>query len=978
MRETVHERWSITAWLLLSLASPAAAGSASPAYLVKDINPAPVERSDAAPRGFVVLDDIAYFTADDGWHGRELWRSDGTFAGTRMVADLNPGEGSSSPGDLTVIGEALWFRAWDGRRGCGLWRSDGTEAGTEELAVLHAAIDACGRDGMPTDFTALGPLVLFTASTPETGAELWRSDGTIAGTSIVADIAAGPDGSEPRALTALAGALYFIADDSQHGHELWRSDGSEAGTRLVRDINRGQASSVPSGRDHARLASANGVLLFAATDGAHGTELWRSDGTADGTTLLVDTAPGIGLDGLRLGDTTSPIAAFGSGAVLFFSADRREQPPHLIVWRSDGTTPGTTAIGAIPFGEGWTAPGNLTAVGDIAYFSYGTAAASALWKVDGDGLERLVDLTGAALQTGAFTAAGDRLLFLAPTEGAGCGLWRSDGTIAGSALVRDHAATPGQCPFDAATSAPGTYLVARGAEALLAATDTVRGTELFASDGTTAGTHLVRDINDASARTQGTFIDLADAIALDDALLFNATVDPSVTRLWRSDGTTDGTEELAAVGMDAGGVVGDRVVFSGYDHQGPALWTSDGTVAGTTRVLSLPASGEGVATPAGFFLSLDFGGDGSQLLVSDGTATGTIPLLTFPTRHITRLAGYGAGVAIAVRDAEMLELWTSDGTPVGTRYLGTLPLRRSFVRDMLEVDGTLYFTLANAGQGPELWRSDGTRSGTTRVVDLGPRGRSLALDWLAAGPGALFFAAADATAGMELWRSDGTDRGTGRVIDIRPGPAGGLLDGGGSVLGPPAEVGEALLFFADDGTHGPELWRSDGSASGSALVREIDPRQRVVTGDFNGRLTAVGERILFAPLDATAGVEPWVSDGTRAGTRRLADIAPGARSGLRPFSPFAATRTHVFVGADDGLHGSELWAIPRAAVEGGADCVGDCDGDARVTVDELVRGVGIALGGAAADTCVSFDRNADGAVSIAELVAAVAAALGAC
>src|SRR5512144_2559384 len=101
--------------LVVGLAVPSAVADAGPAYLVKDLNPAPVDESDSDPRGFAVLDDIAYFTAIDVLHGGELWRSDGTAAGTRLFADLNPGEGWSNPRDLTVIGGALWFRAWDGR-----------------------------------------------------------------------------------------------------------------------------------------------------------------------------------------------------------------------------------------------------------------------------------------------------------------------------------------------------------------------------------------------------------------------------------------------------------------------------------------------------------------------------------------------------------------------------------------------------------------------------------------------------------------------------------------------------------------------------------------------------------------------------------------------------------------------------------------------------------------------------------------------
>jgi hypothetical protein len=82
--------------------------------------------------------------------------------------------------------------------------------------------------------------------------------------------------------------------------------------------------------------------------------------------------------------------------------------------------------------------------------------------------------------------------------------------------------------------------------------------------------------------------------------------------------------------------------------------------------------------------------------------------------------------------------------------------------------------------------------------------------------------------------------------------------------------------------------------------------------------------------------------------------------------------------ADDGVHGRELWAIRRAALDGGPICAGDCNGDTRVGIEELVRGVGIALGSTAVDVCPAFDRDGDAMVSIAELIAAVGAALNGC
>src|SRR5262249_17967576 len=138
----------------------------------------------------------------------------------------------------------------------------------------------------PTNLTAVGNTLFFAANDGVTGEELWKSDGTAAGTGLVKDIRPGsnPDGSAngtaPQHLTAVDGTLFLAADDGVHGTELWKSDGTGASTVLVKDIRPGNYDSSPYS-----LTAVDGTLFFTANDGAHGTELWKSDGTTKGTAL---------------------------------------------------------------------------------------------------------------------------------------------------------------------------------------------------------------------------------------------------------------------------------------------------------------------------------------------------------------------------------------------------------------------------------------------------------------------------------------------------------------------------------------------------------------------------------------------------------------------------------------------------------------------------------------------------------------------
>ena len=100
---------------------------------------------------------------------------------------------------------------------------------------------------------------------------------------MVADINPGGTTSTASDLGAVGSTTNFTADDGRHGQELWKSDGTAAGTGMIKDIDPGDVSSNPRA-----LINVNGTLFFTANDGVHGKELWKSDGTVAGTTLVKD------------------------------------------------------------------------------------------------------------------------------------------------------------------------------------------------------------------------------------------------------------------------------------------------------------------------------------------------------------------------------------------------------------------------------------------------------------------------------------------------------------------------------------------------------------------------------------------------------------------------------------------------------------------------------------------------------------------
>jgi ELWxxDGT repeat protein len=277
---------------------------------------------------------IVFFAADDGIHGVELWKSNGTKKGTTLVKDINTTPGNSNPNDKTgaktrsaeveklfVVGKTLYFRANDGKHGVELWKSNGTSKGTTLVKDINTDAPVptdgtckkaknCAGGSWVDDMTLVGKTLYLTANDGKHGIELWKSDGTSKGTTLVKDInpsTASPDSADISNLIAIGRTLFFAANDGKNGLELWKSNGTERGTRLVENINPGPADSDPD-----TLTAFKGVLLFSADDGVHGNEIWGSDGSKANTALLKDVLPG--KDGSEPGEFTA------SGRFLYFAA----------------------------------------------------------------------------------------------------------------------------------------------------------------------------------------------------------------------------------------------------------------------------------------------------------------------------------------------------------------------------------------------------------------------------------------------------------------------------------------------------------------------------------------------------------------------------------------------------------------------------------------------------------------------------------
>jgi ELWxxDGT repeat protein len=549
------------------------------------------------------------FRVDDGVHGIELWITDGTPRGTRMIRDLCPGLCSgASYSEPLVIGARACFSGNSGSvaKPCvGAWVTDGTAQGTR---LVYNPLPGGCQFFAPLHWRAAGGQAFFVLqdlgfSTPH----LWRTDGTLQGTVQVTNLPHGGVSIDRFQGTDLGGSLLFTAEDPSFGAEPWISDGSPQGTRLLADLS---LVDVGGSRPH-DLQRAGGRVFFLADDGFHGAGgLWVSDGTEAGTRFVLDLLPGE--------DPFSPpnlLRGVETGGLLYFLLTGGPRP---ILWRSDGSPDGTVELSS----EDLDILPSLVAVGSRVFFSaVDPLHGQELWTTDGtvEGTRLVADLEPGAAGSvpHGSTAFRGRLYFVATTTGTGEELWSTDGTVGGTKLVRDlnQLSPAGSEPRILGEHAGRLYFTA---------IDPQLGRVWWSTDGTAAGTTR-RELGDPPL--------VLSLISAGSRFFFWSITSGAGHGLWVSDGTAAGTQRLSDVlvsdGLESARPVAfnGQLFFTGTSRR--VLWKSDGTAAGTRPLLT--REGEEIRSPsyfqsfAGslFFTTFERG----ELFQSDGTPTGTFKLL---------------------------------------------------------------------------------------------------------------------------------------------------------------------------------------------------------------------------------------------------------------------------------------------------------------------------------------------------------------
>ncbi|HQM32007.1 MAG TPA: hypothetical protein PKX85_05620 [Candidatus Hydrogenedentes bacterium] len=867
VRNAAGRVFVLAGWLLLAGATARAAELSIPSSM---------------PQRLSVIDDVLYFSADDGVHGRELWAVDRQHH-PRMVADIEPGPGSSSPeqfhaGQGNVIftattsasGTEPWLLnpaggpprqladlapgpksspaalvspspgrllAFVGTNGtaCTLWRvnldsltlelvkragtwtenayaalnsgallfssqnqlwiSNGTAEGT--VVLLEQTINI-------GEIASLGERAILSMVHPECGFELFVCDGTPNSIALLRDIMPGLEGSNPRNFFSTGERVFFEADDGDHGLELWVTDGSLEGTYLVKDILPGKGSSDPH-----YFAQCGDAVYFAATDGASGIELWRSNGTGAGTWRVSELAP-----------------VSGSGAVwsimsfkdkVFFCSDSQAFGEE--VFYTAGAPGGATVLMDVVPGPGSSGPDNLTVFGDDLFFTCNDGKhGEELWMSAGQaGRPVLVADIYAPPAEKALSSSPRHLtpfqgglLFCARDIGHGAELWRTDGTSDGTVLVNDIVAGP-------ADSGPSAFAVL-GDRAFFSAAEPSTGRELWVTDGTAEHTRPVADLWPGPASSNP-----RQLVAVAGAICFLAS-DDAGTRVWRSDGTPEGTVPLPVAAP------GDDLLFNRVFAWRDAVYAYASTASDSVSLFSASPGGaqlEQLVTLPGQGPGAMRGGGGGAAPETVREPAATVCALFPPGRELpfTQPARMGDVTYFAAYTPECgTELWKTgaalrDATLVADIFRGPAS---SCPTHLTPVGQRLYFIAETLQQGRVLYESDGTAGGTAMLRPLEPRGFAYPVmtpvELAAFGTGKVFLIAPHPTRGvpgqLELCLLTLSDAGP--ILNMFP-----TAEAVKTCFHALTESGHLMYFILDDGLHGEELWVSDGAPEGTRIVKDI-------------------------------------------------------------------------------------------------------------------------------------------------------------
>lgn len=712
-----------------------------------------------------------------------------------------------------------------------------------------------------------------------------------------------PRGDISMGVGSLGSIGLFGYNGNRHDSELWRSDGTRNGTYLVKDLNPGAES---GGRPE-RFARWNDEVYFTTSkrknnlnlaepdDPANfdAPQLWRTDGTPEGTVLIsnLDTLTWFGGDDHAVwGDVVQFESSRDALYFVVWTFDVMHDTSIFTLWRSDGTAEGTAQMVRSPDNVPVPATYLQKSVGGITFFA--------------DNQRFQSDIDGTL-----------------PPDWGGGELWRTDGSPQGTFVLSDAVAQPtveiyNQRAYFLTRDEIGTYLARADESATTVETiglilpTTANDSSVYAhfavtttslyigirevgSDPTTHISQLWRysTADQTLAKVTDLIASPGRLLVKDDLLYFSNGTDDN-NELWRSDGTSEGTAQIADLNPTGASfpyldrIFANQIWFSAYDGTARHLYYSDGTGVGTQPAIRASAIGSqprhfiGLKNGSTLFKPLA----NNYFFASRGTPASTIALdflddSTCLNCDPTAVVRFGQGALLLNKTTA--SLWYTDGknnasgTHVVKQNLWPVadpfdyPIRQNALAS-LGPNTALFFTFERHADwqstSPQayqrkLWRTNGSQSGTRLVKTFlipeysGRNDPALGEEGLVSHRGLAFFVAGDGEHGKELWRTNGTESGTYMVKD--------LVEGQNHASIQNITSAHRDVFFTYSDQSGIYLAKSRGSAVDTVRVAALPNGTGTPT-----KFTAVNNDIYF-----TLGRTLYRSNGQVGNLRRIGQFA---------------------------------------------------------------------------------------------------------
>lgn len=845
-----------------------------------------------------------------------LWSSDGTAAGTYQMSSLVR-SGLSRVVNLGGIALATLARP---DNSMSLIASDGSPGGAIELG--HWAIH-----GLANDLAVSGSRAYFATDDGSTGVELWQTDGTAAGTQLAADINPGGLAGNPQSLVAAADGLYFHANDANDTAAFFLPVGSSTPVKLgsstaldlpwaplgprmlFQGINHAARVST-SGSAIAPLLTAPGepnlgsrcqvfngypaqrvgaTMYFPADDGIHGCALWKSDGTAPGTSMVLDPA------GQPLLFSNSPLFSRAVvDNVLYFTGSGSR------LYRTDGTPQGSYV--QLNFVSDLVAVGSYLFVRDTS---------SKLFRFD----TRTTQVT--AVDPANFYSMS------LPSLVNGRLVWWGNNGIA-SLMSASVDSGQGQIISAVGPGPQDMRVVAAGRQGYFIGNSPSAGAEPWVTDGTAGGTHLASDLNAGTGSSVSQVLGTGRGLGwFGDAF----TVQP----VYRSDGSNLGTFPLATTaGRGGGAFFNGRFYFygscPGQDFYGLCA-TDGGTSAsgvgspGTIQVGSVLSLGNTVVADASFNFF-------AQLVFTAGRSsqrTATVDMPSFVLDFSQSMARLPKGI--------FLMAGTGSGQEPSLLPYSAIP-RITRIPAGIDLDGD--------GAADLLWQHPSGQGGVWLMDGAQFRGTAALAP---PAPGSVPFMSADFDGDGRadiLWRNPQGRYDVTLMNGLTPVPGGSakLLDGGSGweVVGKGDFDGDGradLFWRHSSGLHG--VWLMNGLApySTSAISPPAGGSNATLFADLDG-----DGRTDVVWIATNGQVDVSLMSGVNAANAKILDGGSGWMPILAGDLDGDGKADLVWKHAD-GSHGA--WLMDGSFVRGYASFLGprsgwtarylaDLDGDGQLDI----------------------------------------------